>query len=69
MSTPIMHLATVQVTAEPNGYAVWHTVGDNLSLHSFHKKSDPPQLAERKAMGAAAKLIRQYKPDFGEGQI
>jgi hypothetical protein len=48
-------LATIQVSAESNGYAVWHS-GQFDSLHSDY----------RTAMQRARELVRQYAPDVSD---
>jgi hypothetical protein len=54
-------LARIQVTAEPNGYAVWH----NLEFHSFHR-TDPEirDAAYKQAMYEAQRVVKEYKSDY-----
>lgn len=59
MATDVQHLATVSITAEPNGYAVWHTG----RLHKFFHH-DRFVNAIKAAQVEARALVKKYKPEY-----
>lgn len=53
------HVASISITAEPQGYAVWREVKGELKLEAHG-------LTWEVAKSKAEAIVREYKPSFSE---